>query len=152
MARSVAQVATRPPLSLAIEPMVGSVWPALARAEACHASSRAASISHAMSARANEMAWFMMIGRPKAWRSLAYSRAYSSAARAMPTAWAPTPGRVSWNTAMAGWTGSLRPSRAAASRSSNAALPPSRQLPGMRQSSSTISAVWLARMPCFLYF
>ena len=41
-----------------------------------------------------------------------------------------------------------RPSRARASRASSFSLPPSRQLPGIRQSSSTTSAVCEARMPC----
>lgn len=41
---------------------------------------------------------------------------------------------------------------ARARRSSSFSLPPSRQEPGIRTSSSTTSAVWEARMPCFLNF
>ena len=44
------------------------------------------------------------------------------------------------------------PSRALASLASSFSLPPSRQAPGTRTSSSTTSAVCEARMPCFLYF
>ena len=71
----------------------------------------------------------------------------------MPTAMAPTAGRVASKVAMAGC---LAPvfccSRARASFSSSLSLPPSSRRPGMRTSSSTTSAVCDARMPCFLYF
>ena len=70
----------------------------------------------------------------------------------MPTACAPTAGRVASNVAMAACDFELLPSRARARRSSSFSLPPSRQRPGTRQLSRTTSAVWLARMPCFLNF
>ena len=41
--------------------------------------------------------WFSMIALPNALRSCAYCSAYSYAARATPTAWAPTAGRVASN-------------------------------------------------------
>ncbi len=76
----------------------------------------------------------------------------------MPTAWAPTAGRVASKVAMAGCLplsslfGLFSASRARASFSSSFSLPPSRHEPGTRTSSSTTSAVCEARMPCFLYF
>ncbi len=65
----------------------------------------------------------------------------------MPTAWAPTEGRVASKVAMAAWPPLLLPSRALAIRSSSFSLPPSSSEPGTRTSSNTTSAVWLARMP-----
>ena len=71
----------------------------------------------------------------------------------MPTAMAPTAGRVASKVAIAGC---LSPvfccSRARASFSSSFSLPPSSSRPGTRTSSSTTSEVCDARMPCFLYF
>ncbi len=60
----------------------------------CQVSRRAASISVAMSAIMNWIAWCMAIGTPNWTRSFEYSVANSNAARAMPTAMAATPGRV----------------------------------------------------------
>ena len=77
MARSVAQVATRPALSLAIEPSAFSNLPFFANHAARQISMRVASISVIMSASKNAIAWFLMIGRPNAWRSFAYSSEYS---------------------------------------------------------------------------
>ena len=71
----------------------------------------------------------------------------------MPTAIAATAGRVASKVLMAGCFSPLWPaSRALASLASSFSLPPSRQRPGTRTSSSTTSAVCDARMPCFLYF
>ena len=70
----------------------------------------------------------------------------------MPSACAPTVGRVTSKVCMAACRFELPPSRARASRSSSFSLPPSRQEPGMRQSSRKTSAVWEARRPCFLTF
>ena len=71
----------------------------------------------------------------------------------MPSAWAPTVGRVASNVDIAGCFSPEWPcSRARASLASSFSLPPSRLRPGMRTSSSTTSAVCDARMPCFLYF
>ena len=71
----------------------------------------------------------------------------------MPSACAPTVGRVTSNVASRPACASpLVPSRARASRSSSFSLPPSRQAPGMRQSSRKTSAVCDARRPCFLTF
>ena len=71
----------------------------------------------------------------------------------MPSAWAPTVGRVASNVDIAGCFSPEWPrSRARASLASSFSLPPSRQLPGTRTSSSTTSAVCDARMPCFRYF
>ena len=92
-----------------------------------HTSSRAASICIFMSASLNAIAWFMMIGRPNASRCFAYSSAYSYAARAMPSACAPTSGRLASNVLIAACTRLDLPSRARASRASSFSLPPSRQ-------------------------
>ena len=71
----------------------------------------------------------------------------------MPTAMAATAGRVASKVAMAGcFSPVFWRSRALASLASSFSLPPSRQEPGTRTSSSTTSAVCDARMPCFLYF
>ena len=71
----------------------------------------------------------------------------------MPTAMAATAGRVDSKVDMAGCFSPVCPaSRALASLASSFSLPPRRQRPGTRTSSSTTSAVWDARMPCFLYF
>ncbi len=65
---------------------------------------------------------------------------------------AATVGRVASKVFIAACDDDFLPSRTLARRASSFSLPPSRQLPGMRQSSNTTSAVWLALMPCFLYF
>ena len=71
----------------------------------------------------------------------------------MPTAMAATAGRVDSKVDIAGcFSPVFWPSRALASLASSFSLPPSRQEPGTRTSSSTTSAVCEARMPCFLYF
>ena len=71
----------------------------------------------------------------------------------MPTAMAATAGRVDSKVAMAGcFSPVFWCSRALASLASSFSLPPRRQAPGTRTSSSTTSAVCEARMPCFLYF
>ena len=57
-----------------------------------------------MSASLNAIAWFSMIGLPNATRSLAYSSEYSYAARAMPSACAPTSGRLASNVLIAACT------------------------------------------------
>ena len=57
-------------------------------------SSRAASISVAMSAIRKLTPWFIAIGWPNCTRSRAYATACSKAARATPTALAAVPGRV----------------------------------------------------------
>ena len=77
MALSVTHVAVRPAFSLAIEPSAFLNSPFLASQAARHTSIRLASISVAMSASMKAMPWLAMIGRPKAWRSLAYSSEYS---------------------------------------------------------------------------
>ena len=71
MARSVTHVATRPALSLAIDPSAFLNPCCLDSHAARQTSILAASISVAMSASMKLIPWFMMIGRPKAWRSLA---------------------------------------------------------------------------------
>ena len=93
-----------------------------------------------------------MIGRPNCERSLAYSSAYSYAARAIPIAWAPTVGRVRLERLHRRLALAAGPSRARAMRSSSFSLPPSRHEPGTRQSSRKTSAVCEARRPCFLTF
>src|SRR6266480_4882356 len=70
----------------------------------------------------------------------------------MPTACAPTVGRESSNVLIAACPLELLPSRARASFSSSFSLPPSRQEPGIRQSSRWTSAVCEARIPCFFTF
>ncbi len=74
----------------------------------------------------------------------------------MPTAMAPTAGRDASKVAIAAFLTRSPPalarSRARARRSSSFSLPPRRQWPGTRTSSRTTSAVWEARMPCFLNF
>lgn len=69
---------------------------------------------------------------------------------------APTAGRDASKVAMAAFLTRSPPvfafSRARARRSSSFSFPPSRQEPGTRTSSRTTSAVWEARMPCFLNF
>ena len=152
MARSVTHVAVRPALSLAIEPSAFTKPLFLPSQAARQMRLREASISVAMSASMNAIDWFMMIGRPKASRSLAYCNEYSKAARATPSAWAPTAGRVASKVCIAACELPFSPRRTRARRSSSFSLPPSRQRPGTRTSSRTTSAVWLARMPCFLYF
>ena len=68
----------------------------------------------------------------------------------MPSACAPTVGRLASKVRIAACDCELLPSRARARRSSSFSLPPSRQAPGMRQSSRKTSAVCEARRPCFL--
>ncbi len=71
----------------------------------------------------------------------------------MPTACAPTAGRVARTCAMRRRWPRLAPaSRARASWASSFSLPPSRQRPGTRTSSRTTSAVCDARMPCLANF
>ena len=71
----------------------------------------------------------------------------------MPSACAPTVGRVASNVAIAGCFSPEWPrSRERASLASSLSLPPSSWRPGMRTSSSTTSAVCDARMPCLRYF
>ena len=71
----------------------------------------------------------------------------------MPSAWAPTAGRVASKVDIAGcFSPVCRSSRARASLASSFSLPPSRQRAGTRTSSRMTSAVCEARMPCFLYF
>ena len=72
----------------------------------------------------------------------------------MPTAWAPTAGRVRSKVAIEALAEPPddAPSRAAASRASSLSLPPSRQEPGTRTWSRTTSAVCEARMPCLANF
>ena len=72
IARSVAQRATSPALSLLIEPSAFSNGIALRPIhDARQTSRRAASISSFMSASAKAMAWFSMILRPNCSRSRA---------------------------------------------------------------------------------
>ena len=59
----------------------------------------------------------------------------------MPSACAPTSGRLASNVLIAACTRRALPSRARASRASSFSLPPSRQRPGTRTSSNTTSAV-----------
>ncbi len=94
----------------------------------------------------------MMIGWPNACRSFAYSSAYSYAARAMPNACAPTNGRLASNVLIAACAPRLALLTGTSERASSFSLPPSRQRPGTRTSSSTTSAVCVARMPIFLNF
>ncbi len=68
----------------------------------------------------------------------------------MPTACAPTVGRVRSNVPIAACERERWPSRARASRSSSFSLPPSTFAAGIRQSSRKTSAVCEARRPCFL--
>ena len=70
-------MAVRPALSLAIEPSAYWNFFCLPSQAARQMSPRVAWISVAMSASMNAIDWFMMIGRPNAWRSLAYSSEYS---------------------------------------------------------------------------
>ena len=84
------------------------------------------------------------------WRSRARTRRRRGRCRC---ACAPTIGRVASNVVIAAcFSAALPRSRARASLASSFSLPPSRQLPGTRTSSSTTSAVWLARMPCLRNF
>ncbi len=62
MARSVAHTATRPALSLAIDPSALTNPPCFANHAARHTRSRAASISVAMSASMKAIAWCCTIG------------------------------------------------------------------------------------------
>ena len=67
----------------------------------------------------------------------------------MPSAEAPTSGRVISNVASASAPRDFFPSRPRCSFFSSFSSPPSRFSAGMRQSSRMISAVWEARMPSF---
>src|SRR6266545_2131980 len=150
---SVTATATSPALSLLIEPSPASNGRLLRPIQAArHTSSRAASISMRMSASANATPWLSMIGRPNWTRLFAYSSAYSYAARAMPSAWAPTVGRDSSNVRIAAWPLDFWPDLARAIRSSRTSLPPSRQRPGTRTSSRNTSAVCDARSPSLRSF
>ena len=120
--------------------------------EARQTSRRAASISSFMRASVNAIAWFSMILRPNCSRSLAYSSAYSYAARAIPSACAPTVGREASKVCIAAWDLLFLPSRTRARRSSSLSLPPSTYSAGTRQSSRNTSAVCEARSPCFETF
>ena len=91
------RTAVSPATSLHIEPSAwssGMPWRAIQAAR--QVSSRAASTEACMSASMNATPWFCPIGRPNWTRSRAYSVAYSTAARATPTAIAATlgPGRL----------------------------------------------------------
>ena len=70
----------------------------------------------------------------------------------MPSACAPTIGRVASNVRIAADPDALAPSRARASRSSSFSLPPTRHEPGTRTSSRKTSAVCEARSPSFFSF
>ena len=70
----------------------------------------------------------------------------------MPRACAPTSGRVASNVLIAAWLCVFCSLTGAGEPHVELSLPPSRQEPGTRTSSRTTSAVWLARMPCFLNF
>src|SRR3954451_5766864 len=67
-----------------------------------HTSRREASTPVFMSASLNATAWFSTIGLPNCTRVLAYSSEYSYAARAMPTAIAPTAGGLESNGVIGG--------------------------------------------------
>src|SRR5215217_6228439 len=70
----------------------------------------------------------------------------------MPSACAPTIGRVVSNVLIAACTRELLPSRARASRASSFSSPPSRHELGTRTSSNSTSPVCEARMPIFFSF
>ena len=70
----------------------------------------------------------------------------------MPSAEAPTSGRVTSKVASASAPRDFFPSRPRCSLRSSFSSPPSRFSTGMRQSSSTTSAVWEARMPSLVSF
>ena len=71
----------------------------------------------------------------------------------MPSAWAPTVGRVASNVAIAGCFSPVWPRLAGPGQLGVELLLAAEQAaPGTRTSSSTTSAVCDARMPCFLYF
>ena len=121
-----------------------------------HTSRRAASISVAMSASMKAMPWCMVIGLPNALRSVAYCEGVlvggagdaDGLGGRRPGGW---PRRWPWPAACrCAPAGFFSASRARASFSSSLSLPPSRQLPGTRTSSSTTSAVCEARMPMLL--
>ena len=103
-----------------------------------HVSRRAASISVAMSAIMNWIAWCIAIGTPNWTRSLEYSVANSNDARAMPTAIAATPGRVRSRVCMA----SLNPWFSSPSRFSS----------GTSMSLKLTVAVFEARWPILSSF
>ena len=68
--------------------------PVAAIQDARQVSNRAASIPVARSASGKAMPWLSMMGPLNTSRRLAYSVTYSSAALAIPSAWAATIGRV----------------------------------------------------------
>ena len=70
----------------------------------------------------------------------------------MPSAEAPTSGRVISKVASASAERDFFPERARSSFFSSFSSPPSRFSAGMRQSSRITSAVWEARMPSFVSF
>ena len=92
----VTHTATSLALYLLIEPSAFTSPPLQADQAARQISGREASISVIMLASLKAMASFMMMGRPKARRSFAYSDGLVGAL-AMPRAWAPTVGRVASN-------------------------------------------------------
>jgi hypothetical protein len=65
----------------------------------------------------------------------------------MPSACAPTVGRLTSKVAIAACPSAFVPSRARATRASSFSFPPSRQCPGMRTSSRKTPAVCEARSP-----
>ena len=85
---SAASTATWLATSFALAPAAVWGWPASRRRAAWSTSRRAASRRAAISASGNWTPWKRAIGPPKAVRSRAYDTASSSAARAMPSAWA----------------------------------------------------------------
>src|ERR1039457_4243114 len=94
MACSVTRTAVSPATSLDIDPSAPvNGLPCRAIQAARQVSRRAASTEARMSASMNATAWFCPIGRPNWTRVREYSAAYSTAARATPTAIAATPGR-----------------------------------------------------------
>src|SRR6202046_645033 len=98
MACPVARRAVSPATSLDIDPSARvNGLPCRAIQAARQVSRRAASTEAAMSASMNATPWFCPIGRPNWTRVREYSAAYSTAARATPTAIAATPGRDASN-------------------------------------------------------
>src|SRR5580698_10826004 len=87
MACSVTRTAVSPATSLDIDPSARvNGLPCRAIQAARQVSRRAASTEAAMSASMNATPWFCPIGRPNCTRVREYSAAYSTAARATPTA------------------------------------------------------------------
>jgi len=98
----VAHMATSPALSFDIEPWPAVIGTPLRPIQAArHTSSRAASISVATSASVCWIRCVSISGVPSSTLSSRYSSVYSYAACAMPSAEAPTSGRVTSNVASA---------------------------------------------------